>query len=72
MSLEANKIYQTYGLTNSGMKIAEIIMTFEFDLHRKENDDRMFQMDVELESNRLFEENWRYQARKNREGNHTI
>lgn len=54
------------------MKIAEIIMTFEFDLHRKENDDRMFQMDVELESNRLFEENWRYQARKNREGNHTI
>lgn len=52
-------------------KIAEIIMTFEFDLGRKEIDDRMFQMDVELESNRLFGENQRYQASKNREGNHT-
>lgn len=44
------------GVDTIGMKIVEIIVISAFAVDRKKNDDRMFQTDVALESNRLFEE----------------
>lgn len=41
------------------MKIVELIVIFGFGLDRKKTDDKMSQIDVELESNRLFEETGR-------------
>lgn len=41
------------------MKIVELIVIFGFGLDRKNIDDKMFQIDVELESNRVFEETGR-------------
>ena len=36
---------------------------------KKENDDRIFQIDMELESKRLFEENGKYKVSKNNKDN---
>lgn len=44
-------------------------MIFGFALGRKKNDDRVFQINMELESKRLFEETGRYQVNKNNKSN---
>lgn len=74
MTLEEDKIHQRWGQTAKGvetigMKIVEIVMIFGFGLGRKKNDDRMFQINIELESKRLFEETGRYQVNKNNKSN---
>lgn len=58
-------------METTGIKIVDIIMIFGCGQGRKEND-RIFQIDIELGYKRLFEENGGYQVSKNSRGNQAI